>query len=69
MEKIQKRLWSPSELYLQPYSEARHEFKIQYKYEYIHNIDTVGIDYIHINQMDQAGAELCQAQLKKRIAK
>ena len=43
MEKIQKRLWSPSELYLQPYSDAKDEFKIKYKYEYniINNIHVV----------------------------
>ena len=49
LEKIKKRLRSPSELYLQPYSAVKHEFKIKYKYEYIHNIDRFWIDYIHIN--------------------
>ena len=49
MEKIKKRLQSPSELYLQVFSEAKHEFTIKYKYEYIHNIHRFWIDYIHIN--------------------
>ena len=43
LEKINKRLWSPSELFLQPYSEVKHEFKIKYNYEYniIHNVHVV----------------------------
>ena len=50
MQKINKMLRSPSELYLQPYSDAKHEFKIKYKYEYniINNVHVVfSRDYVN----------------------